>query len=83
MRMKRWESPRREGRNDKGRKSSARQRQIKKQTQMLRRKLKGNPENEKRDSSWVSFLMQFNSTGMKNVVEVHSKACNASSQYVH
>jgi hypothetical protein len=41
MRMKRWESPRREGRNDKGRKSSARQRQIKKQTQALRLKLKG------------------------------------------
>ena len=42
MQIKRWESPRREGRNDKGRKSSARQRQIKKATQMLRRKLKGN-----------------------------------------
>jgi hypothetical protein len=41
MRMKRWESPRREGRNDKGRKKSARQRQIKKQTQVWRQKLKG------------------------------------------
>jgi hypothetical protein len=41
MLMKRWESPRREGRNDKGKKSSARQRQIKKATQALRRKLKG------------------------------------------
>ncbi len=41
MQMKRWESPRREGRNDKGKKSSARQRQIKKATQALRRKLKG------------------------------------------
>lgn len=41
MRLKRWESPRREGRNDKGKRSSARQRQIKKQTQMLRKKLKG------------------------------------------
>jgi hypothetical protein len=51
MRMKRWESPRREGRNDKGRKSSARQRQIKKQTQALRLKLKGgdwNSGNEKK-----------------------------------
>jgi hypothetical protein len=41
MRMKRWESPRREGRNDKGKKNPARQRQIKKQTQALRLKLKG------------------------------------------
>ncbi len=41
MLMKRWESPRREGRNDKGKKSSARQRQIKKATKALRLKLKG------------------------------------------
>ncbi len=40
MRLKRWESPRREGRNDKGRGGSARARQLKKQAQMLRKKLK-------------------------------------------
>ena len=40
QRLKRWESPRKEGRNDKGRGGSARQRQIKKRTQMLRNKLK-------------------------------------------
>ncbi|MBW4614366.1 MAG: hypothetical protein KME21_14050 [Desmonostoc vinosum HA7617-LM4] len=40
MRLKRWESPRKEGRNDKGRGGSARKRQLKKQRQMLRRKLK-------------------------------------------
>ncbi len=40
MRLKRWESPRREGRNDKGRGGSARKRQLKKQRQMLRKKLK-------------------------------------------
>ncbi|WP_193195740.1 hypothetical protein [Nostoc sp. MG11] len=47
MRLKRWESPRKEGRNDKGRGGSARKRQLKKQRQMLRQKLKeGNkPEN--------------------------------------
>jgi hypothetical protein len=38
--LKRWESPRREGRNDKGRGGSARQRQKRKQTQALRQKLK-------------------------------------------
>ncbi len=40
MRLKRWESPRREGRNDKGRGGAARQRQLKKRNQMLRKKLK-------------------------------------------
>jgi hypothetical protein len=40
QRLKRWESPRRQGRNDKGKGGSARQRQLKKQTQMLRKKLK-------------------------------------------
>jgi hypothetical protein len=40
VRLKRWESPRRQGRNDKGKGGSARQRQLKKQQQMLRKKLK-------------------------------------------
>lgn len=39
-RMKRWESPRRQGRNDKGKGGSARRRQLKKRNQMLRQKLK-------------------------------------------
>jgi hypothetical protein len=47
QRLKRWESPRRQGRNDKGKGGSARQRQLKKQTQMLRKKLK---ESEKADN---------------------------------
>jgi hypothetical protein len=49
MRLKRWESPRREGRNDKGRGGSARQRQLKKQRQMLRKRLKegNNLDNKK------------------------------------
>lgn len=50
QRLKRWESPRREGRNDKGRGGSARARQLKKQQQMLRQRLKENDsaENSKR-----------------------------------
>jgi len=40
QRLKRWESPRREGRNDKGRGGAARKRQLKKQMQMLRQRLK-------------------------------------------
>ncbi len=39
MRLKRWESPRRQGRNDKGRGGSARARQRRKQQQQLRRRL--------------------------------------------
>ena len=42
--LKRWESPRRKGRNDKGKGGSARARQLKKQQQMLRKKLKDSPE---------------------------------------
>ncbi|MBH8563030.1 hypothetical protein I8748_12695 [Nostoc sp. CENA67] len=47
MQLKRWESPRREGRNDKGRGGSARKRQLKKQRQMVRQRLKeaNSPEN--------------------------------------
>jgi hypothetical protein len=40
QRLKSWESPRKEGRNNKGKGGSARQRQKKKQMQMLRKKLK-------------------------------------------
>jgi hypothetical protein len=39
-RLKSWESPRREGRNDKGKGGAARRRQLKKKMQMLRKKLK-------------------------------------------
>lgn len=42
--LKRWESPRRPGRNDKGRGGSARQRQLRKRRQELRRRLsRGTP----------------------------------------
>lgn len=50
-RLKRWESPRREGRNDKGKGGSARQRQLKKRTQMLRKKLKQNDIDNKQRGS--------------------------------
>ncbi len=49
QRLKRWESPRRQGRNKKGRGGSARLRQLKKQQQMLRNKLKGQQENKKQN----------------------------------
>lgn len=46
--LKSWESPRRQGRNDKGKGGSARARQIRKQQQMMRQKLKGeSPESNK------------------------------------
>jgi len=47
QRLKRWESPRREGRNDKGNGGSARQRQRQKQLQMLRQKLKRQSDDSK------------------------------------
>jgi hypothetical protein len=58
MRLKRWESPRREGRNDKGKGGAARARQLRKQQQMLRKKLKGenNPKNQERRSPLFLFV---------------------------
>ena len=49
--LKRWESPRKEGRNDKGKGGSARQRQIKKRNQMLRKKLKDRGNDGNRSQS--------------------------------
>jgi hypothetical protein len=43
--LKSWESPRKEGRNNKGKGGSARQRQIKKRNQMMRQKLKDQGNN--------------------------------------
>ena len=42
QRLKRWESPRKQGRNDKGKGGSARARQLRKREQMMRQKLKQN-----------------------------------------
>ncbi|TYQ29962.1 hypothetical protein [Pseudanabaena sp. UWO310] len=60
QRLKRWESPRKEGRNDKGKGGSARQRQKQKQFRMLRKKLKeGINQQTKRDgASAISFLWE-------------------------
>ena len=55
QRLKRWESPRKEGRNDKGKGGSARQRQKKKQFQMLRKKL--NSQNKRDAASGISFVL--------------------------
>ena len=49
--LKSWESPRRRGRNDKGKGGSARRRQIKKQQQMLRRKLKKQSDKSQKQSN--------------------------------
>ena len=59
MQLKRWESPRREGRNDKGRGGSARKRQLKKQRQMLRQKLKqaNKANNNKNDGQREEFFL--------------------------
>jgi hypothetical protein len=67
--LKRWESPRKEGRNNKGRGGSARQRQRRKQFQVLRQKLKDesngssradgnqtNSQKQKREAEMLLFL---------------------------
>jgi hypothetical protein len=63
QRLKRWESPRREGRNDKGKGGSARQRQLKKRQQMLRKKLQDNSNNSDKGRDFIkkSLLFLWNS----------------------
>jgi len=59
QRLKRWESPRREGRNDKGKGGSARQRQLKKRQQMLRQKLQDNSNNADKGRDFIKSLFFF------------------------
>jgi hypothetical protein len=47
-RLKRWESPRKAGRNDKGRGGAARQRQKRKQQQLWRQRLQAHTDAKKR-----------------------------------
>ncbi|MEO0458598.1 MAG: hypothetical protein AAF152_18745 [Cyanobacteria bacterium P01_A01_bin.114] len=47
QRLKRWESPRRKGRNHKGRGGSARHRQIVKQQQLWRKRLRSKDQADK------------------------------------
>ncbi len=60
MRLKSWESPRNEGRNNKGKGGSARARQKKKQFKMMAKKLKGEcpNDNEKQGKQHPVFLLQ-------------------------
>ena len=60
-RLKRWESPRREGRNDKGRGGSAKKKQWLKRQQMLRNKLKNNQQNPQEGVDFTpSFILGYN-----------------------
>ena len=58
QRLKSWESPRRQGRNDKGKGGSARARQLRKQQKMLRKKLKNNSQDktQRREKSLLFFF---------------------------
>jgi cytochrome c6 len=56
-RLKSWESPRRQGRNDKGKGGAARKRQLKKRQQMLRQKLKQNGEENDHSSFFIGYFL--------------------------
>jgi hypothetical protein len=58
MRLKRWESPRREGRNDHGKGGAARQRQLKKREKLLRKLLKS--QENKRREIFPPFIFVYN-----------------------
>lgn len=51
QRLKRWESPRRQGRNDKGRGGAARQRQLKKREKRLRKTLKAQAQKNQQNNN--------------------------------
>ena len=59
QRLKRWESPRHEGRNNKGKGGSARQRQLKKRQQMLRQKLQDNSNNADKGRDFIKKSLLF------------------------
>ena len=61
-RLKRWESPRKSGRNEKGRGGSARQRQLRKRDQVLRKRLKdkNGKDLDSREVTDLSFLLAQN-----------------------
>ncbi|BAQ63265.1 hypothetical protein [Geminocystis sp. NIES-3709] len=55
-RLKRWESPRREGRNDKGKGGTAKKKQWQKRLKMLKNKLKNTKEGEVKYFSFFMFI---------------------------
>jgi hypothetical protein len=60
-RLKSWESPRREGRNDKGKGGSKKKKQWLKRQQMLRNKLKNNQNNQQQGGDkFLPFLLRIN-----------------------
>ncbi|MEQ8754774.1 MAG: hypothetical protein RID09_14840 [Coleofasciculus sp. G1-WW12-02] len=77
QRLKSWESPRRQGRNDKGKGGSARARQLKKQRQMLLKKLKESGKAEQQNKqggrekdtlpSFFRFVCLYDSIGVISV----------------
>ena len=69
QRLKRWESPRRPGRNDKGRGGSARQRQYLKQQQIWRKRLKDNSNSNQPNQGEVSSLSFFSGTSPIFLIE--------------
>lgn len=64
MRIKSWESPRRRGRNDKGKGGSARQRQLKKRNQMLKKKLKRQQNDHQGERKCPSFLLSVDASSI-------------------
>lgn len=75
QRLKSWESPRYQGRNSKGKGGSARQRQLKKQRQMLRKKLQGVSPNQNQGQNSekrTEFLFSFYLTLFDSIDSISS-----------
>ncbi|NEO85663.1 MAG: hypothetical protein F6J87_15645 [Spirulina sp. SIO3F2] len=59
MQLKRWESPRRQGRNHKGKGGAARQRQLKKQHKLWCKKLKRQSKDNHQQGKDISPSLAF------------------------
>lgn len=68
-RMKRWESPRRQGRNHKGKGGSARAKQLKKQQNLLRKKLKDRRSRESNFTDFLDFYSGVKPVGISQEIE--------------
>lgn len=75
-RLKSWESPRRQGRNDKGKGGSARRRQLKKQRQMFHHQLKTQSKGEITPYFFVCQVGAYHhcTTDKKGIISIYVKS---------
>jgi hypothetical protein len=71
VQLKRWESPRREGRNDKGKGGNAKKKQWQKRLKMLKNKLKSNQEGGVKSSPFLFAIFSMNISQTRTIKIKH------------